>query len=104
MANRIFRGPTVVVHDTAYPCPDLLGEIKDAMAEEQDSPDVISADLIRAYGESADDVRAQIDLTLVRLCGYSMPTLLKACMAEDDLLQVMNIKLDGDDADAEPSE
>ena len=91
MVNRIFRGPTVTLGEHIYPCPDIIGEITEFMKNDPESPDALSADLIQLYDESSELNREVMNHVLVRLCGYSFPTLLRSALADDGLLKALKI-------------
>lgn len=91
MVNRIFRGPTVTVGGVLYPCPELMEEITDAMKNEQEKPEVLSADLIEFYAGATDSDREVVNSFLVKLCGFSLPSLLRAALADEALLAALKI-------------
>lgn len=90
MANKVLRGPTVEVEERAYPVPDLIDEIMDVIRDEGDA-DTASTELVELYADSSDEDRVAINNTLVAICGFGFPTLMRRAMADDDLMTALHI-------------
>ena len=86
---RIIRGPSVKIGDTDYPLPDVLDEIKQCMAEDAEDPDDANIGLIEAYYFQDAAGRKLIDATLTWVCGFSLPTVLAAAVADEDLIKAL---------------
>ena len=82
MVNRVIRGPMIEIDGEKYPVPDMLNEIIDSMEEEVEEIDDNNEDLANMYMDSDETVRKYIDATLICICGYSLPTLMR--LADED--------------------
>jgi hypothetical protein len=101
MANRVLRGPTVLVGEENFVCPDLMEEFREAMEEDQTDPYEIAGGLIEYYADATDDNRLVIDETVSMLCGFKLSTLLQTALAEEGLLTALGIEIP---ADTKPGE
>ena len=91
MVNRVLRGATVKIEDMDYPCPDLVDEIREALDNENENPDEVSASIIEVYADATPQERSAMDDIMAAVTGYTLKTLLRGAMAEDDLLLALGI-------------
>ena len=91
MINRVLRGPVVNIGDMSYPCPDLVDEIREALDGDSENPDTVSASIIETYADANAIEREAMDEIMAAVTGYSLKTLLRSAMAEEDLLTALGI-------------
>jgi hypothetical protein len=69
--------------DQWEPSLDIIGAIRNAMADDYDASRNECAKLLRTYCEGSASERAAIDNVLICVCGWSVPTLIRIAQGGD---------------------